>query len=223
MRQANSLILFISILFSATQPSKADNEPPNVAVRLRGRVESVTVSADKSFDTISVKVALELENTGKESIIFLSTGLPAYIGAQLARKPTDFTTGDQLTSTYGIEPFEFPPGWRQIENQLISSTGPVAFTDTLRPTEKRTLRATAILIASRRPGINEYPRRASLDEIRSADALWIRVIYCTWPAWGLGLPTDDSSLGHQLRNRWRSIGYLWVEDILSEPIPLRIK
>jgi hypothetical protein len=65
----------------------------------------------------------------------------------------------------------------------------------------------------------------SWNELAGADCLLLRVTYETWP---LNVEPrqstlDDKKFGQELRERWKSSGYLWIDEITSEPLSFTVK
>jgi hypothetical protein len=69
---------------------------------------------------------------------------------------------------------------------------------------------------------NFWPRRESWEKISKAPAAWLDVYLQVWPLNLEPASYDRSKMefGRKLQRRWKAIGQLWLDDIVSEPIKL---
>jgi hypothetical protein len=104
-----------------------------VSISLRGTVQSVKIlktSPPSVF--IDIKLKMELVNTGAQPIIFLKRE-PLFVGAALARKPTDFVVGNILVDDGAWPANEITPEWTALRLSLDKPKPPTDETRILAP------------------------------------------------------------------------------------------
>jgi hypothetical protein len=67
-----------------------------------------------------------------------------------------------------------------------------------------------------------FPKREYWENILKRNKVWIKIL---GQSWSLNLEpnkinNDKLNFGAKLQKRWSKYGYLWLDDIVSEPIPL---
>jgi hypothetical protein len=67
--------------------------------------------------------------------------------------------------------------------------------------------------------------KSSWKELKVANHLSLRL---TYEMWSLNIEPlqsglDDKKFGQELKERWKSYGYLWIDETTSEPIGIHIQ
>jgi competence protein ComGC len=224
------LILCIPSLAQGKKHTYSSGGAPSLS--LRGQINSFEITEDStSSDFLAVKLTVQFVNTGKTPILLLNAGPissggldtePRFLGATLAKN----ADGESLTSIYVGPNLDLSPKWvimRSILNQNVPSPDKIYV---LMPNEIMTLEASIGLDLPRKPENFGYTQKASLKQILDASPVWLKVHCEVWPL-NLEPASGKNKLkkrfGHQLRQKWKRFGHLWLDDIDSEPILLDLK
>lgn len=189
---------------------------------LRGKVESVEVTElDGSAALIKIKLKMELINTGSNPIIFLQKD-PLFVGAALARSPDALARGEFLATDYAGPAVDISPEWAALRASLDKTSPPPDKVRVLKPNESWLLEASVGVSVPKNSGTDiSFRKKESLQTIQKLSPIWLRVVGEVWPRnLEPGVERSKLKLGHQLQNRWKENGVLWLDDIYSEPISL---
>lgn len=196
------------------------------AVSLRGRVVSVNIKQiDRSSALIDIKLKMEFANTGARPIIFLQRE-PLFPGGGLAKKPEDFAAGNLLAADAGWPANESSDEWTTLRASLDKPTPPPNETRLLGPNESWSLETSVRLVVP--TDLARYTssrKKQSLATIQQLSPVWLQVVCEVWP-WNLEpLDAERNQLkfGRKLQERWKDVGWLWLDEIYSEPIRIDVR
>lgn len=226
------MLLALSIPGFSQEKKKTISSGGTPSLSLRGRIDSFEINQESSSsDFLSVKLTMELVNTGKSPIILLnaspssSGGLktePYFVGAGLTKN----VEGEYLTKTYVGPALDLSPKWMALRTSLNQTTPPPDKVRILMPNEIMNLEASIGLDLPKKPENFAPFKKASLNQILNSSPVWLKVVCEVWP---LNLEPEvgkkklQMGFGHQLQRRWKNLGHLWLDEIYSEPILLDLK
>ena len=193
---------------------------------LRGRVESVEVKElDRSSALIEIKLKMEFVNVGVRPIILLRRE-PLFPGGALAKKPEDFEEGNLLAADAGWPSNDISPEWASLRSNLDKPSPPADETRFLMPGESWPVNTSVRLVVPTDPSrYTSSRKKESLSTIQQLSPVWLRVVCELWP-WNvepLNVDRNQLKFGHELQERWRDLGLLWLHEIYSEPIMLDVR
>jgi len=203
------------------KPNQIDNP-----LSLRGKVKSVEIVPTSSSSAfISIKVSMELINTGAKPIILLGRD-PRFVGAALAKDPGEFAKGNTLVWDYVGPARDDSPEWATLRASLDKPSPPTNETRIIMPNESWILEASVGVDVPTDPSkYTSSRKKESLEVIRQLSPVWLLVTCEMWPnnIEGLARDRDQLPFGHKLQKRWKDAGLLWLDDMRSEPIQLDLK
>jgi hypothetical protein len=224
------LILCIPSLAQEKKNTYSSGGAPSLS--LRGQINSFEIRQDStSDDFLEVKLTMQFVNTGERPILLLNAGpissgglmtKPHFVGGVLTKN----VGGETLTETYLGPSLSISPKWvimRSILNQNVPAPDKIYI---LMPNEIMTMETSIGFSLPKKPENFAYSRYASLKQILDASPVWLKVHCEVWPL-NLEPASGKNKLkkrfGHQLRQKWKRFGHLWLDDIDSEPIVLDLK
>ena len=193
---------------------------------LRGRVESVWVKEiDRSSSLIEIKLQMELINVGVRPIILLQRE-PLFPGGALAKKPEDFDGHNLLAADAGWPSNDISPEWETLRSNLDKPSPPAGETRLLMPGESWPVETSVkLVVPTDSSKYTSSRKKESLSTIQQLSPVWLRVVCELWP-WNvepLNADRNQLKFGHALQERWRDAGFLWLDEIYSEPIMLDVR
>ncbi|MBF2021991.1 MAG: hypothetical protein IGR93_18335 [Hydrococcus sp. C42_A2020_068] len=200
---------------------KTKNQPH---IFLTGEITSIKITKGLSGYGINFKAKMTFKNTGDIPIIFLKREF-LFPGIGIAEKPEDFEAGKLLAKEYaGMSCSQRGKEWINLRKKLDQPIPPPEETFILMPNEEKVIDAEpvgiGVLIDPQKGFSSKDKESASWETIKNLSQLWIKVRAEPYPSWGLEPDCYGKSFGRELQKRWSKYGYLWLDDIFSEPIPL---
>ncbi len=193
---------------------------------LRGKIESVQVKEiNHSSALIDIKLKMELVNIGVKPIILLQRE-PLFPGGALARKPEDFERGNLLAADAGWPSNDISAEWATLRSKLDKPSPPAEETRLLMAGESWPLETSVRLVVPTDPSkYTSARKKESLAIIQQLSPVWLRVVCEVWP-WNVEPLTADRNqlkFGHKLQEQWKDVGFLWLDEIYSDPIMMDVK
>ncbi len=122
------------------------------------------------------------------------------------------------------------PAWQAIKNELDSKTPSPSQIRTIMSGEHFDFDTDLKFVIAKKNadgqndirGYGGWEQNGFWEEIKAMNDLKLQVSYRTW-SWELeprSNKTNVKTFAESLRHRWSKFGYLWFDDITSEPIPL---
>lgn len=225
------LLLSLPILAAAqdkmVQGIQVQGQP---GLKLQGTLKSVAVEQDRSGHDITVALHLELTNTGVTPIILWKRdGHPVggksvflYTGYTLCRA-ADCKSENVLDTRRFMPSLSGAPEWADVRITLNQPAPPAEVTTILSPGQNLSFDSDLIIHSNPRR-TDSIPEHPTFAELKEAGTFWLRVHFDTWSS---DIEPNPRSLkmefGRALRTRWKDFGYLWLDEIYSEPIQLNLK
>ncbi|HMO82386.1 MAG TPA: hypothetical protein PKD24_16530 [Pyrinomonadaceae bacterium] len=223
-------VLTVNSLLSSNRTEKLEefDMTKKEYLSLTGEITEMKVSELSDEVVIDFIARLRLKNMGKRPILFFREYL-AFTGSELAGSPDGFGAKRIASSYQGYDLMacsQTLKDWVNARNrldQVIPSDEEILV---LSPGEEKTFDAVIpplrIPIHPERSEVKADRARKSWEMIRSSPKIWVRIIADSYPSAGLEPDCHGSSFGNELRKRWDQHGYLWLDQILSEPIPFKL-
>ncbi len=213
MRTGFSHVFVALFLFSAAAPYcwATDNE---AKLTLEGEVVQSTLERVGREQIYQLRVKLRFTNNGERSIILLRgtyrgerawwvLDTPLYSSLQDSREGRFFSV--RPTRPANSRSFR---SWQNIRKALQAKAPPNEWTYTIGPRSTFVTEIETFII------VRDW------DNVAPKSRIWLKLALEMWPD-NLEVSeaaAADRTLGLTLQKRWRSVGDLWLDDILSEPI-----
>lgn len=208
-----SLIAFILCASAATSSSRAMGT--NGQLRLQGEVIRTELEKAEQSQIYHLKLRLRFENTGEKPLILV---LGTYgekrdwwvLDVFLSRSLQDALNGKPFSGRpAGPANSQSSPMWVEMRKQLNIVSPPPALSHIIQPHELFLKEIETFVII--RDG----------DNLAPGSKIWLQIVLEMWPS-----SIDPAQLGHGgksfgdgLRRKWQSFGDLWLQPVLSSPIP----
>ena len=222
----NVIIAGVVLLTANVVAAQSGPKQGSKILTLRGRVESVGVKEiSRSAALIEIQLKMELVNVGTRPVILLQRE-PLFPGGSLARKPEDFEQGNVLASDAGWPADSNAPEWAALRSNLDKSEPPANEIRVLMPGESRPLETSVRLVVPTDPSkFISSRKKESLATIQQLSPVWLRVVCDLWPLNVEPLDSGRTKLkfSHRLQKRWEKVGFLWLDEIYSEPMMVDVR
>lgn len=196
-------------------------------LRLTGEVLEVKLDEEEETSIeFSFKVRLKFTNEGEEPVILLSeeANKPWMGGVRLSRSREDAAAGRFLFDR-SAWPSNYRTGdpdrkWERLTESLDMPFPPSDLTRVIPPGGSWDYEKESRLYITKEPGSTSG--NATWEEIRRASPLWLTVTFEMWPT---NVEPDldyENAFGKRLRRSWKSYGTLWLDNLKSEPLELRL-
>ena len=196
----------------------------------KGTVEKIEAEIDKpsslAEDRIYIKLKLNLENVGSVPVIFLQSE-PEIEKATIAEKEENDEVGSVLAETdgrgssYGMKETE----WKNIQEKLDKPTPPPGNTHIIFPGTAINFETVVRIDLPQQPEKHTFSLKVnrSLSSLKELSPIWLILKGETWTMLPLVInnsvnKSEKQKFGQKLKKQWKDVGYLWLEDITSEPI-----
>lgn len=204
------------LLFSNVGHSLENRMSNNPSLKLSGHIESSEVADEGDRVKLSFKLNLSFRNTGDAPILLLAEK-PTVIGRRISCSSKNGQSEDSLFTLWTRPSISKNDGWLKLSKDVNTATPPEGSIRRIEVGETFKMEAADWFY------INKDEK--SWNELASADRLSLRLTYEVWP---LNIEPrqstlDDKKLGQELRERWKSFGYLWTDEITSEPLNFTVQ
>lgn len=229
------LLILLLVIFSI-QFAKAEEK-----LKLSGKVENIKITEKKDILQIDANVRMSLKVIGTEPLLFWKQTYPHdeslrghFLGLNL-RVFGFLATEDKEKLLYlnglPLPSIQRTKQWQDIVAEMDGKSPPENQVQSIKSGETVDFDEawTFIFLKRKAIGSNDpywgYGSDSNVlaDEILKAKDLKIRVKYRVWspelePRSAASI--DKKPFGKKLQKRWKKYGYLWLDDITSEPISL---
>ncbi|MDX6576515.1 MAG: hypothetical protein QOE96_2468 [Blastocatellia bacterium] len=187
----------------------------NGQLRLQGEVIRTELEKAEQSQIYHLKLRLRFENTGEKPLILV---LGTYgekrdwwvLDVFLSRSLQDALNGKPFSGRpAGPANSQSSPMWVEMRKQLNIVSPPPALSHIIQPHELFLKEIETFVII--RDG----------DNLAPGSKIWLQIVLEMWPS-----SIDPAQLGHGgksfgdgLRRKWQSFGDLWLQPVLSSPIP----
>ncbi len=227
-RQADLILIFLTasqIAFGQLQSSYSDARPLTLRVKALA-VEVEEISPKTYIVPVNVKLKLEFVNVGRRPIILLTDHSPLCVGATLTKNP-ESASGDNLLFDQYAGPGDQSrsPEWTEFRKALDQQLPPPALVRILKPGESWATDGFIVLrppIKFERYRVDRPP--VAWQILRESSPVWLRLQCDLWPRNVERPPLSERfRFGRELRNRWKRIGELQLDGVLSRPVELNLR
>ena len=175
-----------------------------------------------------VPIDIRFVNCSKESIFIFQDqnqkkrGYP-WIGGLTAHDSKESVEQNKYLCVWGAWPSESRDSetWQKIRKVLNTSFPPNEFIRVINPGESWDYEFNEILYFEKR----SKPRNSdckSWDVVKEIDTLLLKEKIMVWPNM-IERSSKSSKYGLSLRKKWKEKGYLLIDNIISEPIPINLR
>lgn len=189
---------------------------------LSGKVLSVE-RLEEASDSISYKVNLSLtfRNQGRSAIILCEKNL--WLGAASLARSAEDAGAYKFFYDRSLWPSVWPAVSRaKLRDSFDKPAPPNDIFLILNPEKEWELQSAVYLEFEKKK--SGSAKNAGWEEIREISPMLLQVTFGMWPVnVEPSLTPDDPQFGRKLRERWKTVGYLWLDDLTSEPIELDLK
>lgn len=226
MRRTVSLalaLLMTPLLCARVAPARAEG---GRALRVTGEVLSASVEEEvKNNVTLRLKVRFRFFNAGARPLILLDRR--PWLGSKALSPSREGAAAGRHVRVSHHWPSNYRgPGseWDRLERGLDRREPPAGLTRVLQPGGSWEWVAEDYQWSMSRRTENLNGPGAGWDELREAPQLWLTFTFEMWP---INVePTlrrsGRSEYGLKLRRRWQAFGDLWLENVSTEPMELRL-
>lgn len=134
-------------------------------------------------------------------------------------------------NTCALPSIQRTSAWQDVIKRLDSATPPASEIRVIKPGESFDFNDEwAFTFLKRKAGNSNDPlwglssdHDVLWDEIKEARNLTLELAYRVWSSElepRSDIAVDEKPFGKRLRNKWKESGYLWLDDIVSEPVPI---
>ncbi|MFV0388157.1 MAG: hypothetical protein ACK5NT_05325 [Pyrinomonadaceae bacterium] len=227
--------LLIVLLFFSIQLTKAEER-----LKLSGQVESIEIEDKKDVLQIDLQLKMSLKLVGKEAIFLWKQTYPHDESLRNKFLCVNFHIFGILSNvqTEKLLFVDDPPlpslqrtkQWQDVVTEMDKKSPPSSQFQIVKSGETVYFFENLSFVILKKKAIgsnNPYWGYGSdinvlADEILKAKNLTLQVSYRVWSSElePRSDHKDKKPFGKKLQKRWKKFGYLWLDDIVSEPIPL---
>jgi len=205
-------LLFLEMVYSSE--NRASNKP---TLKLTGQIESCEATDEGDRVKVSLKLNLSLTNAGDTPILLMSEK-PTLIGRQISSPSVNEQDEKSLFTLWRRPSIGKNDEWLKLSKDINKASPPEAQIKRIEVGDAIKWEVTDWFYISK-------DDKSSWKELAAADRLSLRL---TYEMWSLNIEPqqstlDDKKFGQELRERWKSYGYLWIDEITSEPIDIHIQ
>ena len=223
MRCINVAVICCLLVFSSEIMAQG---PDRGLYKFVGRI--VRIERDDSASSYGrrLKIEFDVKNLGKENLIFWNRDSVDTMGeGKIVRsdvsRSSKFVNQDIIGVNFWGPPNYYGKTWDDLRSCLDNTVPPAETTFTLKPGETWTFSSDVKVSFEKK--LIDLSRSEHGDKLGE---VWIRVYYASWsPNIEPKARGRATSLlfGRSLRERWKSFGYLLLDDLISDPIRLDLQ
>jgi hypothetical protein len=227
--------LLIVLLFFSIQLTKAEER-----LKLSGQVESVEITDKKDILQIDVKLRMSFRVVGKESILLWKQTYPhdeslrnkfLCVNFRILGIPSNVETEKLLfVDSPPLPSLQRTKQWQDVVTDMDKKSPPASQFHIVKNGETIDFfeNLSFVFLKKKAVGSNDpywgfgSDINVLADEIKSAKNLKLALKYSVWSSElepRSDLLKNIKPFGKKLQKRWKKYGYLWLDDIVSEPIP----
>jgi hypothetical protein len=173
---------------------------------------------------LKVNLKLTLVNIGNKPIFFFNKEYyPNFCGMALFQNIEEADKGKSLALDYFGESVNTSAIWSSLRKELDKPKPTENAIYFLQPNKEWVVDIQSSLsLPTEKYKYSDFPNRESWENIQKLGKVWVKIL---GPTWSLNLETDKNNsselnFGKKLQKRWSKYGHLWLDDVVSEPIPL---
>ena len=215
--------LFIFVLFIIVV-SQFQNVYADGNIKFAGKISNLEMVEEKDSMKFSFDATLTLTNTGKVPILLFLPETWLCINRDVYGIALGEKTEKRLMFNGSLPSISDSKEWLERKEKLNVKVPPSNLFRKLESGESFTFEQKEwfyVIKEKVKSPVQAYFGNLSWNEMKTAKSLSLRLEYRIW---SLNLETYSLSgkkrFGKKLQKRWKKYGYLWLDDIVSEPIPL---
>jgi hypothetical protein len=225
------LLVLTGVLPGMSQQNKAKRfaNDSNYRVELKGEVKNVEVnevqSKDFSQQFLDIGLRLELRNTGTKPLLFFRQ-TPDCTIADIAQTSEEFESRTGTFSSYIFATSSYfidDEQWSANRKWLDKADAPTDKIYKLDPGDSfsfaNRVRLPLLTNATKRVLLEPNWKTYRLEELKQLSPFLVQLRGCSMLDFGVSnVKPDRLSFAKELQRRWNNLGYLWLDDITSDPI-----
>lgn len=226
MRLTSIHFLLLSFLLAGGAiVSRAQNPP----VEFRGKIKSIKLnSEDKGYLYIDLKIEFEFLNKSERPVL-LSKRKPWEYSQYIASSVENLSRREYLYRSSIGAGNDISPKWERYRRKLDRTAPPKKHFRYVLPKQSwRFEFETVLSITKIVDGGNGFTflgnNKIDWSEMKSLPELWMTTEI---PLWFSNIEPiadrDERRFGKKLREQWKQYGFLWLDDMESEPLRLDLK
>ncbi len=229
------LVLLITTVLLSFQVSKAEER-----LKLSGKIQNIVIEDKKDSLHVFIKLKMSFKAVGNDSILLWKQTYPhdknlrdkflcvnsKILGFLAIAKEEKILYYQQCA----LPSIQRSAAWQEVKNEIDSKMLPSNQIQIIKSGEALDFDADWSFIFLKKKAINSndpfwgYSSEYDVlsNEIKNAKDLSLQVTYRVWSS-ELESRSDikhKKPFGKKLQKRWKKFGYLWLDDIVSEPISL---
>lgn len=192
------------------------------SVELKGKIKSVKLnSEDKSY--ISFDLVINMEFINKSDVPILLSKREIWLNSKfITSSLKDFSDKKYLYESTMYPSNYNSPKLEKYRQQINIITPPQEYFRYISPNNSWCFNIDTVIEIPKKSGESLY--KMSWNEIKSSSQLWMQLEVNFW--YSNIEPVEfreEKRFGKKLRKQWEKYGYLWLDDVKSEPILLDLK
>jgi hypothetical protein len=225
-----SVVASLVVSFAMTRYSVQDKAP---LLTLSGTVEDLEVREEDTpskygMSFVFVRLKMKITNADIQPVILLrSDPLCNEIVVAKEAGGLDVRSGNFLAYSSASSSEITSPEWLRLHSSLDQAVPPATETQILYSNDSIDFDAMIRLDLPKHPEMyaSSPTRSTSLHRLEELSPLVLRVRCTLWPRnlEGIGDERNQLKFGHELQDRWKNFGFLWLNDLKSQPITLDLK
>ncbi len=192
--------------------NRLSNKP---TLKLTGQIESCEVLDEGDRIKLSFKLILSVKNTGSIPILLLSEKQTL-----IRREIISAENGSQKTlfSLWTRPSIGINDEWLKLSKDINKASPPIGQIERIKAGDVIKMETADWFYINKN-------KASTWKELMESNHLLLRLTYETW---SLNIEPRQSTLdkkkfGQELRERWKTDGYLWTDEITSEPLELNLQ
>jgi hypothetical protein len=192
-------------------------------LRVTGKINRLEISDEEKMVKLSLQATLTFTNTSKVPLLIVTSDSPLIC---VSREIYGFAPNNneslRLYALYTLPSFGVNEKTRKIQRLLNVNEPPSELIKTIGVGETLSFEINDWFYIDKEKNTDHWTKSLSWNEIKDAKSLSLRLGYRIWSLdFELrSAKKDERPFGDKLRKRWKKDGYLLLNDIVSEPIPL---
>ena len=217
------LLVVLLLLFSPNMGFSADqgNARPSFdsPLSVTGEIKHVRLREEQSMMAIDVLMTVHFKNhSSTPLLLFASKDWPLQGGATLANSKEE-AIANKYVFVSGAWPSSDKPAWEQTRRNLHQDSPPTDLVRAIEPGAEWSFDKSVVLGIQIDGSLDKTNKPWNV--IKTTDPLWLKLEFMVWPN-NLERNMLNPKFGRRLQRRWKDKGQLILDNIVSEPIPLRI-
>ncbi len=209
------LIIIVSINFQAVFAESG--------LKVTGKISQLEISEENKTTKLSFHITLTFTNTGKVPLLIFTSDSSVRSILREMYGSIPIEKGDsRLYALYTLPSIGVNEETRKIQKLLNAKEPLEELIKTIGIGENLSFETKEWFYIGKEKDVYDNLGNHLWSEIKDAKSLSLRLGYRIWSLdfEPRSVNRDKRPFGKKLQKRWKKYGYLWLDDIVSEPIPL---